>query len=78
MSQPIIIMKASSNKKSSISDADEPSTKRMKTVDLQMKVQMSRFELVGSLKFKTMLCNMYLLCNECLHYSYIDLQQSVE
>ena len=67
MSQPIIIMETSSNKKSSISGADEPSMKRMKTVDLQMKVQMSRFELVGSRKCKNYA--MYLLCNEYLHYS---------
>ena len=63
----IPIMKASSNKKSSISDADEPSTKRMKTVDLQMKAQMSWFELVGSLKCKNYA--IYLLCNEYQHYS---------
>ena len=67
MLQPIINIEASSNKKSSISDADELSTRRIKTVDLQMKEEMSRFELVGSPKCKNYA--MYLLCNECLHYS---------
>ena len=45
-------MKASSSKKSSISNADEPNTKEIKTANLQMKVQMSWFMLVGSPKHK--------------------------
>ena len=69
-------MEASSSKRSTIGDADEPSTKKM-TVDLQMKVQMSQFKLVGSQKHKK--CSktkagatfsaIYLFRNECLHYS---------
>ena len=60
-------MEASSNKRSSISDANEPSMKRMKTVDLQMKAQVSWFKLVGCLKHKNYA--IYLFRNECLHYS---------
>ena len=69
-------MEASSSKRSTIGDADEPSTKKM-TVDLQMKVQMSQFKLVGSQKHKNCskmktgatLVLSYLFRNECLHYS---------